>query len=127
MKGVSHSLGDAQESCAAAVNHASLLQDVQEVGGVLEGKVHSGNPQVEEFFQGGRSFSRRHTFPQDGEDGALDGLRYRVVGLLDGGLHGAGEDVDIGLLLALEAFGKAGEDAGKDDPGVAAGAHQHPF
>ena len=125
VEGVSHALGDAQEACAAAVHHTCLFEDVQEFGGVLEAQVHAGDPQVEVLFQAGRSFGRGDAFPQDGEDGAFDGLGDGVVGLADGRFHGLSEGGDIGLLQALEAFGEACEDAGQDDAGVAAGAHEH--
>ena len=64
--------------------------------------------------------------PEHGQDSALDGLGNGVVGFFDTGQHGLGECFHVGFLDAFEALGDAGEDAGKDDAGVAPGAHQHP-
>ena len=93
--------------------------------GVLQAQVHTGNPEVKEFLDGGRSLGRVHAFPQDGQDGALDGLGNGVIGFVNGGLHGGVELLAIGLPEALEGLSHARKDAGKDDAGIAAGPQQH--
>ena len=121
-----HALGDVQQACAAAVHHARLLQDVQLFGRMLQRQVHRGDQVVEILVQVLAARRGLRPFPEHGQDGALHGLGDGVVGFLDTGEHGAGESFRIGLMDIGQAFGEPGEHAGKDDAGVAPGAHQHP-
>ena len=60
----------------------------------------------------------------DGEDGALGGLHHRLVGGGHAVIQGHGEVAAVSLLLVLEGLGKAPEQEGENDAGVAAGAPQ---
>ena len=61
----------------------------------------------------------------DGEHGALSGLHHRPVGGDDPGVQGIGQVDAIHGLLILHHLGKAPEDQGQNDPGVAPGPPEH--
>ncbi len=48
-----------------------------------------------------------------------------MISFLDGGLHGSVEQLDIGLFKAFEGLSHPGEDAGKNDAGIAACTEEH--
>ncbi len=74
IKCIPHAFSYAKEPGAAAVNHAGLLQDVQKLRGMLQAKVHCGNPKVHEFLYGRCPAGSLHALPEDGEDCAFNGL-----------------------------------------------------
>ena len=74
----------------------------------------------------GLSFQGRHRtgYTGHGENGTLGRLHDGLVGGLHTGVEGGGEIGAVAFLLALESLGKAPEQQGENDAGVAAGAPQ---
>ena len=62
---------------------------------------------------------------RDGEDGALGGLHDGLVGRVDAGGHGLGEDQGIRRAEALELLREAAEEQAQYDAGVAPRAAEH--
>ncbi len=60
----------------------------------------------------------------DGEDGALGGLHHRLIGGGHAEVQGDGQIPAVDGLLVLDRLGKAAEQQGQDDAGVAPGAPQ---
>ncbi len=125
---VQHPLEDDQEALAAGVHHAGLFQHGVLVDGVGQGDVALLDGLVQDELDGavlpgglGRPAGRQ---AGDGEDGALGGLHDGLVGGGHAVVQGDGEVGAVGGVLVLQGLGKAPEEQGEDDPGVAPGPPQ---
>ena len=125
-EGRPHSLCDGEEPGPAAVHYAGFLEHVQKLRRTLQRKVHAGYHQIHVLLYGRRAVGRVYAFPEHGEDGPFHRMGNGAVGFFHGSGHGLGEGLDIGLLKPLEGLSHTGEDAGKDDAGIAPGPQQHP-
>ena len=61
--------------------------------------------------------------PRHSEDGTFYWIGYRLVGLTHRRLPCAKQKFGIKLLLVLDAFGKASQQLGQNDAGIAARPH----
>ena len=125
---VQHALENDQEALAAGVHHAGLLENRVLVDGVGQGDVALLDGLVQHELHGAVLTGGLRGPPGgqagDGEDGALGGLHHRLVGGGHAVIQGHGEVAAVSLLLVLEGLGKAPEQEGENDAGVAAGAPQ---
>ena len=128
-QGVQHALEDHQEALAAGVHHTGLLQDGVHLGGVLQGELPLGDGGLQHGLRvvGGLAGcvggpGRRQA--GDGEDGALGGLHHRLVGGGHAEVQGDGQIATVDAVLVLDRLGKAAEEQGQNDAGVAPGAPQ---
>ena len=124
---LAHTLKDDHDALTAGVHDASLLQDGQQVGSVLQSLLTGGHHDVPQLghvlFAAGSSFLGSDA--GDGQDGAFGGLHDSFVSALDALLQRSHDVGGVSLFLALQSFGEAAEQQAGDDAGVAAGAAQH--
>ena len=124
---LAHALEDDHDALAAGIHDAGLLQDGQQVGGVLQCFLTGGEhhvPQSGDFAgTAGSCFFGGHA--GNGQDGALGGLHDSLVSALDALLQSLDEVVCTGFLLAFQRLGEAAEQQAGDDAGVAARTAQH--
>ena len=124
---LAHALEDDHDALTTGVHDTGLLQDGQQVGGIVQRLLAGGQndlPQGGHFgLAAGGSFLGSHA--GDGEDGALGGLHNGLVSALNALLQGLHEVVGTGFLLAFQRLGEAAEQQAGDDAGVAARAAQH--
>ena len=124
---LAHALKDDQDALTACVHDAGLLQNRQQVGGVVQGFLtgsHHNVPQGGHVggIAGGSLFAGH---AGHGENGALGGLHHGLVGTLDALLQGSHDVGHVSFLLAFQRLGEAAEQQAGDDAGVAAGTAQH--
>ena len=124
-QGIPHAFCNGKEPGSAAVHHTGLFEHVQKLGRMLQGKVHAGYHQVHVFFQGRGAFGGGNAFPEHRENGSFHRLGNRAVGFFHSGFHRFPEGLYISLFKAFESLAHAGENAGKDNSGIAPGPQQH--
>ncbi len=124
---LAHALKDNHDALAPCVHDAGLLQDGQQVGGVLQGALAGSQHQVPQLGHIGNLAGLGLLGGDAGhrQDGALGGLHDGLVSGLHALLQSQDQIVGAGLLLALQGLGEAAEQQAGDDARVAAGAPQH--
>ena len=122
MEHLAHALKDNHDALTAGIHNAGLLQNRQQVGGVVQGFLtgsHHNVPQGGHVggIAGGSLFAGH---AGHGENGALGGLHHGLVGTLDALLQGSHDVGHVGFLLAFQRLGEAAEQQAGDHAGVAA-------
>ena len=124
---LAHALKDDQDALAACVHDAGLLQNGQQVGGIVQRLLAGGHHHVPQGGHiggaAGSGFLAGHA--GHGQNGALGGLHDGLVGTLDALLQSLHDVLGTGFLLAFQCLGEAAEQQAGDDAGVAAGTAQH--
>ena len=127
MEHLAHALEDDQDALTASVNDAGLLQNGQQIGGVVQSLLAGSHHHVPQgghiLGTAGGGFFGSHA--GHGQDGALGGLHDGLIGALDALLQGFDDIVGGSFLLALQRLGEAAEQQAGDNAGVAAGTAQH--
>jgi len=125
---VQHPLEDQQEARAAGIHHAGLFQHRVLVDRVGQGQLSllDGGLQhcLEAVVLPGGAGSPGRGQAGHGEDGALGGLHHRLIGGGYAEIQGDGQIPAVHGLPLLDGLGKAPEQQGQDDAGVAPGPPQ---
>ena len=125
-----HALQNQAEALSARIHHPGPLEHRQQLGSLLQGlrgpHAHRvphphglGGPVVQSVpaLLGGH--------PGHGENGALGGPGYGLIGLLHAQVQSLEKGWSVRPLQVPQALGHAPEQQGEDDPGVAPGPPQH--
>ena len=127
MEHLAHALKDNHDALTAGIHNAGLLQNRQQVGGVLQSLLAGGHHHIPQsghiLGTAGSSFLRGNACNR--EDGALGGLHNGLISALDTLLQSLDNVGSGGFLLAFQRLGEAAEQQAGDNTGVAACAAQH--
>ena len=125
---VQHPLEDHQKALAPGIHHPGLFQHGVLIDGIGQGDVALLEGLVQDELHGevllGGLGGPAGAQPGDGQNGTLGGLHDRLVGGGHTAVQGCGEVGAVGGIPVLEGLGKAPEEQGQDDPGVAPGPPQ---
>ena len=128
MQLVQHTLQNDQETLAAGIHHPRLFQHGVLVDGVVQGSGALFNGGLEDRFQvsvlPGGSGGPGGGHAGDGEDGALGRLHHRLIGGGHAKVQGHGQVGPVHGGLVPHRLGKAAEQQGQDDAGIAPGSPQ---